>query len=351
MGATDQDVSEDIFVDLPWKFSKSSGIIQLTELPSLTELYLEQTTTSAVGSVWKEHHRNFAMFLQKFSPRSVLEIGGAHGILSVEFDQLSPGTHWKIIEPNPAPVEGCKADFVPMFFDSETKLIRRSDVVVHSHTLEHIYSPMEFLSNIASQMEVNQLMIFSIPDLKSWFLKGHANSLNLEHTFLLTFEVAKEMLARCGFSIIEFQYFRGSHSIFVASKYIGVPQGYKVNNFVSDEDYPKIFLQNIAKKKTFAQECNQRMLDRPGNYFVYGAHIFSQQLFNLGLDMCPIKGVLDNDIQKVGRRHYGSNLKIFSPDHLSQVDQPSVILDAGEYTLEILNQLKSINPEVELLQP
>jgi hypothetical protein len=68
----------DVFFDLVWVISKSSGIIQLRYKPYLSELYVEQTTTSAVGEVWKQHHQDFAASIARFSPKCGLEIGVAH---------------------------------------------------------------------------------------------------------------------------------------------------------------------------------------------------------------------------------------------------------------------------------
>jgi hypothetical protein len=63
---------------------------------------------------------------------------------------------------------------------------------------------------------------FSIPNLEEWFLMGHTNTLNLEHTFLLTYEVAEEILLRNGFSILHRENFRDTHSIFIAAIFIYV---------------------------------------------------------------------------------------------------------------------------------
>ncbi len=351
MGATDQNPSLDKFTELKWVYSKGTGIIQLAEMPELSDLYIEQTTTNAIGEVWQEHHRAFAAFINQFSPAGILEIGGAHGILSVEYKKLAGEIKWRIIEPNPAPVPECTASFIASFFDSNTKVIENKDVVVHSHTMEHIYSPMEFLANIASQMIIGQLMIFSIPNLEQWFIKGHANALNLEHTYLLTFEVAQEMLIRNGFSILNVENFRNSHSIFIAAKFTGAECALKNSDFTISNEFPRIFRQNLEVKKNFASECNLRKIQDETNVYIFGAHVFSQQLLNLGLREDSIKGVLDNDQAKIGRRLYGTLLEIQSPKVLEEELSAIVILDAGEYSTEIEKQLMKLQTRVEVWKP
>ncbi len=217
--------------------------------------------------------------------------------------------------------------------------------------MEHIYSPMEFLANIASQMIIGQLMIFSIPNLEQWFIKGHANALNLEHTYLLTFEVAQEMLIRNGFSILNVENFRNSHSIFIAAKFTGAECALKNSDFTISNEFPRIFRQNLEVKKNFASECNLRKIQDETNVYIFGAHVFSQQLLNLGLREDSIKGVLDNDQAKIGRRLYGTLLEIQSPKVLEEELSAIVILDAGEYSTEIEKQLMKLQTRVEVWKP
>ena len=54
-------------------------------------------------------------FISKFRPKSVLEIGGAHGILANNYQKIDD-IDWTILEPNPTPVEGCKAKIINSFF-------------------------------------------------------------------------------------------------------------------------------------------------------------------------------------------------------------------------------------------
>jgi len=83
-------------------------------------LYPIQTTVAAVGKAWVNHHKNFAQFILKYKPVSVLEIGGAHGILSKEYWYLDK-INWIILEPNPAPIDGVNATYIRGFFNKMFK--------------------------------------------------------------------------------------------------------------------------------------------------------------------------------------------------------------------------------------
>lgn len=71
--------------------------------------------------------------------------------------------------------------------------------------------------------------------------------------------------------------------------------------------------------------------------------MFSQTLLNFGIDENLIVSILDNDTKKQGKRLYGTDLTIQSPEVLRDIDSPTVILRAGVYTEEIKDQILNIN--------
>ena len=89
---------------------------------------------------------------------TVLEIGGGHGILNLEYQKYKP-IDWTILEPNPSPVKGVKAKYIKGFFDNEFRFDKEVDTVVHSHVFEHVYNPDEFVSHIADFLEVGGQLI------------------------------------------------------------------------------------------------------------------------------------------------------------------------------------------------
>ena len=159
------------------------------------------------------------------------------------------------------------------------------------------------------------------------------------------------MLIRNGFSILDVENFRNSHSIFIAAKFTGTKCALKNDDFTISNEFPRIFRQNLEIKKNFASECNLRKIQDGTNVYIFGAHVFSQQLLNLGLREGSIKGVLDNDQAKIGRRLYGTMLEIHSPKVLEEKPSAIVILDAGEYSNEIEEQLMKLQTRVEVWKP
>jgi hypothetical protein len=69
--------------------------------------------------------------------------------------------------------------------------------------------------------------------------------------------------------------------------------------------------------------------------FLFGGHVASQYLISYGLNIECIESILDNDPKKQGRRLYGTNLKVRSPQVLRNMGKVNVILRQGVFNKEI----------------
>ncbi len=264
-------ISEDIFVDMHWAISKGNGVIQLNNLIPLDVLYQADHDAGVVGGIWLEHHKEFARFISKFNPKSVLEIGGAHGILSREIKKLCK-VDWLILEPNPSPVEGVDIEFIKGFFDSRFSIEKEVDTIVHSHVLEHIYYPDEFIDNISKLLKEGQNLIFSLPNMEEMLKRNYTNCLNFEHTFFITEPYIEHLLSRHGFRKITKQYFKDDHSIFYS--YVKDAQQ-KIIDLPSDlyEYNRKIYLDFLEYHhkliESINQKINETLEDQP--IYLFGA--------------------------------------------------------------------------------
>ena len=162
MGCVDESQNNDILIPMNWGISRETGLIQLTSVVPLKDLYEKSHGSGEVGKLWNNHHETFASFISKFSPSSVLEIGGAHGILAEKYFSLNE-ISWSIIEPNPRPINKCRAKFIKGFFDKDLKLNNEIDTIIHSHVLEHIYYPEEFMNDISNYLKKGNKLIFHYP--------------------------------------------------------------------------------------------------------------------------------------------------------------------------------------------
>lgn len=333
MGSVDTPKTDDMVADMCWSISRSSGLIQLKNLLPLDVLYQAQTTTSAVGAIWMEHHREFAKYISKYDPTAVLELGGAHGILSIEYQSLRK-IPWTILEPNPSPAPGCDAQFIKGFFDNHFSFTDHLDAVVHSHVFEHMYEPDQFMKNLSGFMREGQCLIFSLPNLQVWLERKYTNCINFEHTVFLTEPYVDYLLAKHGYRLLNKEYFRDGHSIFYAAVRDTSVEAHELpaNLYVKNK---KTYTDYVEYHEKLIREINLKINELNCPVYLFGAHVFSQYLIAHGLRTDQIISLLDNDPMKHGRRLYGTDLMVDSPQVLGGVTDPVVILKAGVYNEEI----------------
>ena len=351
MGCIKQPIERDISADMQWEISKGSGIIQLNPLLPLEILYPEEHGAGVIGNMWMEHHQQFAKFIQEQSPKSVLEIGGGHGILSRECKKENT-IDWTILEPNPLPAEGVDATYIKGFFDDKFAFDGEIDTIIHSHVFEHVYYPNEFINHISNFLEEGQKLIFSLPNMEEMLKRKYTNCINFEHTVFITEPYVDHLLSKHGFKQVAKQYFKDDHSIFYAYvkdssiETIELPSGlYEYNK--------KLYLDFVDYHQNLIKDLNEK-IDKVKNdqpIYLFGAHVFAQYLIEFGLDTSRIVSLLDNDPNKHGKRLYGTNLIVQSPEVLRATKCPIIILKAGVYNDEIKHDiLESINSLATFLE-
>lgn len=349
MGCTDKSVSSDLKLDMCWAISLSSGLIQLDKLIPLDILYPESHGAGEVGSLWAKHHEEFANFVDQLKPSSVLEIGGAHGILANEYHKIS-NIPWTILEPNPAPVDGCKATFIKGFFNESFEYNDQFDTIVHSHVFEHIYNPDDFVHHLSNFMSPGKKLVFSLPNMQVMLERKYNNCINFEHTVFLTEPYVEYLLAKHGFKLLTKAYFMDDHSIFYSYIRDAFVTPIRLTQGLYEKN-KKLYLSYIDYHHKLIADLNQKINNTSQPIFLFGAHVFAQYLLNFGLNANSIINILDNDPNKQGKRLYGTSLNVESPSILKGIKDPLVILKAGVYNTEIKKDiLGCINSNVNFLE-
>ncbi|MGB2580230.1 MAG: methyltransferase domain-containing protein [Minisyncoccia bacterium] len=346
MGCVETPQEDDVVADMVWNICKDTGLIQLGKLLPLEILYLNQHN-DGVGEIWQDHYKTFAKFLEKFKPKQILEIGGAHDYIANNLWDLNKDVEWATVEPNPQYIDNPKIKVLQAWFDDKFKLEIPVDTVIHSHVLEHTYNPFEFLENISKFLKKGDKHIFTFPNMLSMLENKFTNCINFEHTILLTEEIVDCILLKTGFKIIKKEYFGTPHSIFYATEKIDVPNIISPipNNY---EPYKEVFMDYINYHINIVKGLNIIIEESKEPVYIFGAHIFSQALIQFGLKTGKIVGLLDNSLSKNKKRLYGTSLIVESPKILKGKGKVKVILKAGIYNEEIKKDiLENINSEVE----
>lgn len=333
--------NNDLFCDMNWGYSPSSGSVQLLDLLDPNLLYREHHNPGTVGKIWKEHHRKFHDFIDRHGYENVLEIGGASGCLLQHFLSHEKDFTWTIVEPSDQKfTNDSRVHYIPEFFETY-KFDKKYNTLVHSHLFEHVYDPIGFLLKVNDLLEDDGKHYITLPNMKHWLEQGYTNTLLFEHTFYVDYEILGYLLNKAGFEVIE-QVIE-PHSIFICCK--------KNNNTMAREiqfKHPKKMFNNYVES---LEKDLSSILEKIGssNVYLFGGHIFSQVLLNLGLPESQVINILDNDPGKHEKRLYGSNLIVKSPQCLQGLNDPIVILRGGTYTEEIKESLLAINPLTRII--
>jgi SAM-dependent methyltransferase len=344
MGCVDQPRDADLFADMRWMQSRSSGSLQLDPVVPLELVYLG-AHNATIGATWEAHHEAFAAFLAGCRPQTVLEFGGADGYLATAVGRQIDGLDWTILDANPTVSERRGLRVRRGLVMPGIEIPRDVDAVVHSHFIEHLYEPRELLTSIAATMRPGAHMVFSAPSMLDQLGQGYANAVNFEHTVFLRHEYIQYLLDVTGFELVRSERFR-DHSIFFDAVVTGTPMTRAVPDL--GHENRKLLTSFLDGMASDAGELAQRCRSWAGDVYLFGAHVFAQFLLNAGLPEELLAGVLDNNPAKAGRRLYGTGLTVEPPSVLAGRQGIAVILRAAHYNEEIRRQIHmEINGDVE----
>ena len=339
--------------DQVWTCCYACDCVQLKYLIPLEVLYKNSHNSGKIGPSWENHHTKFSQFIieNASGAKSIVEIGAGNGILRRLLSQHFPNTKYIIIDPTMTSDQDAFGDkciiINSLLSDINTSIINFNvDLIVHSHTLEHFYDPISALNQMYDMLSNDGYMIFSVPMIDKMLEDGHTNALNFEHTYSISIPSLTKMLKSSYFSQsdIIWEIDNQNYNIFAC---VQKKKGGVIHNFYN-------YVKNLEKLCVDIGDQIQKLnavSPRPRPVYLFGAHVFSQTLLNMGLSetVSDIVGILDNDKDKQGKILYGTLYKVWNPNILSGISDPIVIVNAGRYTPEIIAQLEEINEFVTIL--
>lgn len=350
IGHTIENKENDIYCDLIFDICKDTGIIQIRNLIDPDILY-SKYHSEAIGGIWEKHHTLFSDlvsdYINKNNSKSVVEIGGSNGVISnLILNKTNKVNEWIIIDPG-KPNELSLNKIVKYKNEVFNGIKKDFDLIIHSHTIEHMFDINEFLEKISISSKEGNYHIFSIPNLYEYMKSNFVNVLNFEHTMFITEDILDILLKNNGFNIIEKKYFL-NHSIFYVTQ--------KQNNFSKVEmlnfydNYKRLFIDYINNIENIIEKFNKKIKESNEDIYLFGAHVFSQFLISNGLKTDKILSILDNSEIKNNKRLYGTDKFIFNPNKIVFKDNSNVILTPSSYREEIIDGLLKINPTINFIE-
>ena len=119
-----------------------------------------------------------------------------------------------------------------------------------------------------------------------------------------------------------------------------IPEAIQIPNYVES------FLDSVEKYKMFVSHCNEKIAGCEKDVYLFGASYSTQFLLVFGVK--NVKGIIDNNKEKHNHYFYGYELMVYSPEILVDNDC-IVIVKNGYYSQEIYNQIKDINPTIDII--
>ena len=346
IGCTDQDKEHDIKSDLRIIISEPYGILQVERLLPLEVVY-SGFHSEAIGPTWDEHHIEFSNFvLDNKSGNDVIEMGGSDCRLAYNCLEKDKLINWTVVEPNPTKDSDKNVKIERGFIEDNLYLLNSCKNFVHSHVLEHLYDPVKTLHKISESQQIGDKIIFSVPNIEFYLKNKFINTLNFEHTYYFNDSIIDYMMSTNNYKIVNKTKFK-DHSCFYCYQKV---QNSTILNLPSDYNTNKeLYLDVIKYYNKQVNEINSIIEKHDSDCFIFGAHVFTQYLVNLGLNQRKIKFILDNSQIKSGKRLYGSDLHVKNPSVIQDSSNPLVILKVGQYFEEIKEQLCNINKNVKLV--
>ena len=340
-----RDDRNNIIQDMNFMKCCECGEIQIEELIDLSELYYDNHNIGIIGSIWENHYNEFSKFIsEKIINKTILEISDPSAKIAKKSQKFN---HWYIVEPNPDVTESDNITFVKGFFDNTFDDIKNVDIIIHSHLLEHIHKPNDFLKKCYELLNDEGSMFVSIPNMEFLLMNEYSpnNILHFEHTFYLDTEVLSFLLSKNGFKIINEVPFK-NHSIFYEIKKDD-KENVKFETTITNR-FTENLSKNLNKLQKINEDIDELLKNNNYNVHIFGSHVMTQFYLYNGLKT-SINYVLDNSPYKIGYKLYGTDLMVSSPEIIKEGEHIVICSHTGVYYEEIVNQLKSINNSVIFL--
>lgn len=343
--------SNDKYLDMEYQICKDTGIIQLKKYPLFSDMYII-AHNSSFGNVWNVLFDTMAKKIleitSKINNSKIVEIGGGALLLASKILEDNSIKSYDVYEKNYSNkyTNDRRLKLIDNYFSEKTMLNYVPDIIIHSHVLEHVWHPVDFINAIKNCKCKYQCFI--VPNLQVTFEKKYANSLNFEHNFLIAEPYIDVILHNNNFEIIEKEYYL-DHSIIYITKYIEktiIPKSFP--NLYNKHKQLVIDFKNYHE--TFINDFNNKVDNFDGKVYLFGGHIFSQFLIKFGLKTDKIKCILDNSKEKNKCRLYGTILTIEYPEIIKDTEKCAVILKAATYQDEIKKQLYKLNKNVVIFE-
>ena len=154
LSCIDPELNHNKKLDLIFDICKKTGIIQIRNAPSLNDIYISPHNSS-YGKIWHNLFHKFKSILKKYIEKDskILEIGGGALLLASKILMNDEIKKYTVYEKNITLKHSVdkRIDIIDKYFLKDTIINEKYNFYIHSHVLEHVWNPVEFISSIKKQ--------------------------------------------------------------------------------------------------------------------------------------------------------------------------------------------------------
>lgn len=276
----------------------------------------ENYRTCSSGSVGSRSALdNFHRFVSENIPvdvTSVIDIGANDTSLLKKFRRT--GRQLIGIDPNIETSDEtirCVKDFCENINLNE--LIEEKNVFLCSHTLEHVYEPLAFFTQLKDQTRSDDIFFFQFPSQDLLIRDLRFDQVHHQHVHYFSWKSFSLLLEKCGFELTSFE-FDADHygtimTCFRKRRLENETRGQRVIEYsgVNIRDRYEVFRETLA-------ESNSRIVFERGDFYCYGASLMLPILHYYLPNLIGAKKIVDGDPKKTGLSYVNFDVEITNED-------------------------------------
>ncbi|MEI7513634.1 MAG: methyltransferase domain-containing protein [bacterium] len=315
---------------------------------------LETATGGGINQLDLKRLELTASVIHRLLPKmsdSILDIGCANGGL---LNVLRKNGYYNIlgVDPSLSCVQhvqslGIKCVVGDIFSSAFNEIQEKFDCIILTHVFEHIYDLKNAVENISAKLNDNGIIYIEVPDASSYadyysvpYYYIDCEHINhFEENSLINLFISKEYTLveakSIELNVSSTQKYPAIYSVFRMKKGNASNQ---LHSPLAKESFNKFLEQ--SKKQDENDNLIKQLVEKQEPIIIWGAGQFTLRLLaNSTLGKCNIKGFIDSDSNKQGKKLYG--LSIHTPDFLANTDCAVVICSALHHE-EIRNTVNSL---------
>ena len=334
------------------------GHVQLDNRLEAEVLYTENEYSYRTANAFSTPKRikSFVDFCYQFinneEKLSIVDIGGNDQTL---LNTFGPKTHRTLIDPIRTSDDGMMVGGVHIIgrFIEEINLldeiIPSPNLIICTHTLEHIQDPYNFLQQLSNQCPTDCVFIFEVPCLKSMVKASRFDAVFHQHLHYFSLHSLTNLIESLGGSILGHSYnaiATMGGSIMIAFRFDG-----KAKNIRKMNNIPALINHFNIQKSGFQNRMNDISEEINGNrIYGFGASLMLPTLlYHLNIEAEAFHVILDDDSQKNGWQYKNLNLTIIDPKKENVPRDQVFMVTSLENAVPIANRIKSFSPRKVLV--